>query len=74
MGKRQKRINITEGYSSWMPYLQQEVNVVCSSGIVYHASLVSVDANFIGMQDFSGNRFKIAVKDLKELIVDYVSP
>lgn len=73
MGKRQKRINMTEGYTSWVPYLRQEVNVVCASGIVYHGLLVLVQSDVIAIQDFSGNHFRIAFTDLKELIVDYVS-
>jgi len=73
MGKRQIRVNYTAGISSWVPYLHQEVNVVCHSGVVYFGHLVELDAQYIRLQDKSGNAMKLETSTLKELIVDFVS-
>ncbi len=73
MGKRQKRINCTAGLSSWTPYVEQEVNVICCSGVVYHGMLISVEKDSIRLKDFAGSTVKLSIVDLKELIIDYVS-
>jgi ferredoxin-fold anticodon binding domain-containing protein len=73
MGKRQNRINCTAGLTDWTPYITQEVNVICCSGVVYHGVLKAVESDFILLKDFSGTTVKLSIVDLKELIIDYVS-
>jgi hypothetical protein len=73
MGKRQTRVDYIKGSDAWSRYKDQEVNVVCLSGIVYHGLLMFVSLDFIQVKDLSGNTFKLVASDLKELIIDYVS-
>lgn len=73
MSKRQKRINVEGNTNVLLEYKEQEVSVVCSSGAVFHGVLYKVDKEFIDLKDASGNIVKLLTKELKELIIDYVS-
>jgi ferredoxin-fold anticodon binding domain-containing protein len=73
MSKRQKRIILEGSTSILIKYMQEEVNVVCNSGAVYHGVLYRVESEYILLKDLSGSTVKLFVKELKEMILDYVS-
>jgi hypothetical protein len=73
MGKRQKRINSTEGYRSWEAYVEHDVTVISSAGGVYHGKLLAVDSGIVRLNDLSGKTLKLVFSELKEMIVDFVS-
>ena len=73
MSKRQKRITCQGNTSVLLEYIEQEVNVVCNSGEVSHGILHTIEKDYIEIKDFSGNKIKLSLLQLKELIIDYVS-
>ena len=73
MSKRQKRITFQGNTSVLLEYIEQEVNVVCNSGEVFHGILHTIEKDYIEIKDFSGNKIKLSLLQLKELIIDYVS-
>jgi hypothetical protein len=71
MGKRQKRYTGSDLSSPEL--IGSTVNLIKTDGSVLHIKILEITSHSFVGKDLRGNKYKISVKDVYEIITDLVS-